>query len=460
MQRVGIGWMLCLLAIGCGDGGDQIPDAIAGPRAGDLRWYVTAGNIGGDQGGAVAALEDDFVVGGSFARDLELGGQSATAVGAGDALLARMSGQDRAVWLQRFGGPGGSARITSVAAAGATLGASGWFYGNLEIDGVAHVGDGAGDAFVVALSPDGVVRWSRAVVGGDADSLAVAVAGDGDIVVAGAVSTGADLGQGPITAAGPTDVAIARLDGDGAARWVVTAGDTETQSARDAAVDGNGDVLVTGTFEGSIDFGCGTLTAPPYWFSAFVVKLTGDTGSCLWSHGLGTQYGVEGLALAVSPTGSVAVSGRFYGDLSIGDADLPSGQGDASYLIAFTGAGDPIWARRFGGGAYEPVWDLTWPEADRLYLTGTFSDQIQVGGGQISAGDSEGDVFIIAYDAAGYSVWGQSFIGIGAMFGNGIVTHDTHGIVVTGGFEGGVRLDADQAESAGSSDLFILAVEP
>src|SRR4030095_16523283 len=79
------------------------------------------------------------------------------------------------------------------------------------------------------------------------------------------------------------------------------------------AVDASGNVAVTGSFQNSIDFGGGPITASGTSPSIFVVKLSA-TGAHLWSKGMGGTGADYGRGIAFDPSGNVVVTGSFnYG---------------------------------------------------------------------------------------------------------------------------------------------------
>src|SRR6185503_5808122 len=112
---------------------------------------------------------------------------------------------------------------------------------------------------------------------------------------AGIVSGTVDFGGGPVGGGGGDDVFVVMYDTDGNYQWALRGGDALAQTATGIAVDGGGNVIVTGYFEG-------TLSLPPVTLvsaglsDAFVIKIS-PAGVPLW----GNKYGDAGeqLGLAV-----------------------------------------------------------------------------------------------------------------------------------------------------------------
>ncbi len=121
-------------------------------------------------------------------------------------------------------------------------------------------------AFLLNVSP----LWSQSLnhlfsqrfggTGGDFGA-AIAVDGAGNVLVTGQFSGTVDFGGGALTNAGSRDIFLAKYDAAGAHLFSQRFGDTDFDSGAAIAVDGAGNVLVTGSFEGTVDFGGGALTS-------------------------------------------------------------------------------------------------------------------------------------------------------------------------------------------------------
>ena len=74
---------------------------------------------------------------------------------------------------------------------------------------------------------------------------------------------------------------VAKYRHDGSVAWVKRFGGSYDDLGAGIAVDGAGDVYVTGQFQGSIDLGSGLTSAGGY--DIFLAKLAGTDGRVLWS---------------------------------------------------------------------------------------------------------------------------------------------------------------------------------
>lgn len=146
--------------------------------------------------------------------------------------------------------------------------ADGSVYVASDFSGSVDVGDGGAvpksddlEGFVYGYDRDGKLLWSR-VLGGPGTQLCSGVAVDaGGVHVVGGYSGSVDLGTGPLASAGGGDVFFGTYSPAGKPLDARRFGDPASQFADGVAVDGRGAVFVGGHFEGTLNFGAGTLTS-------------------------------------------------------------------------------------------------------------------------------------------------------------------------------------------------------
>ena len=130
----------------------------------------------------------------------------------------------------------------------------------------------------------GVVLWSKRF-GDENNQLSQSVVTDsaGNVLIAGVLGphSGVTFGGGALVNAGMSDLFIVKLDRAGAHLWSKRFGDDKWQADIGVAVDAVDNILVTGAFLGSVDFGGGPLTAGSGG-AVFVAKLDAF-GNFLWA---------------------------------------------------------------------------------------------------------------------------------------------------------------------------------
>jgi hypothetical protein len=192
------------------------------------------------------------------------------------------------------------------------------------------------DAFVVQFDSSGNHLWSQRF--GDSNTQLIAnVAMDpaNNVILSGTFLGTIDLGGGPLVSSGGTDVFVAKLDASGNHVWSKHFGDSVLQTTIDdraMVVDHAGDILWTGTFQGTIDFGGNPLVASGSNTESFIAKLD-SSGNHLWSRQVATAVSTS---LAVEPSGNVAAVGSFYSPIDFGAGPLTSSGDNDIYLVKLT----------------------------------------------------------------------------------------------------------------------------
>jgi len=302
-------------------------------------------------------------------------------------------------------------------------------------------------------------RWSQ-VFGGPAwtDNIvpqAIAVAPNGNVVVVGYFAGTANFGAGSVTSAGGDDIFVAQYAGsDGRHLWSKHFGSTSHDFGTAVAVDASGDVVVGGSFSGTVDFGGGALATGSS--SAFLVKFTAS-GAHVWSELVAGAASGSVTGVAVDGNGTVFATGAFSGSATFGTGTLTSaGQWDG-YLAALAGGnGHALWVRRGGGSGIDTPRAVAVDALGHVVLTGVFENSADFGGGALrSAGGY--DVFVAQYATAdGRHIWSKRFGDSGNDYGVGLGVDGTGSVFVGGDFHGTVDFGGGRLVDAGAaSDSFV-----
>ena len=194
------------------------------------------------------------------------------------------------------------------------------FDGSLDLGCGAMLSSASTSYLAVLDASTGLCMWSNALPG---VTVAVTLLPSGEPLLTGAVSGTADLGCGTLT--GGTGVAyVAKLDTTGACVWSRT-----FAGGFDIVPFASGDLGVAVGFTGSMDFGCGALTAAGTQDSA-LGRLAGDTGACVWSK----SFGAAGAQVALDQAGTSSALGYLvaFGSVNSGAVDFGGGPLSSTYF--------------------------------------------------------------------------------------------------------------------------------
>jgi hypothetical protein len=341
----------------------------------------------------------------------------------------------------------------SVAAAGTFFGAINFGVGHTHTAG-NFVG---GDVFLVRYGPAGSIAWSRSFTptlnGVVVKSCQVDPAGD--IYVAGQTVTGQiDFGGGPL--GGSSEMWIAKFDSAGNHLWSASYGPGELT---DLAV-GTAGLAVTGFSSGTVDFGGGAL--PTYGgFDVFVARLD-PNGAHVGSRSFGDSSNQRGRAVTMSTSGGVALTGTMQGTVDFGGGPLVSGGTDI-FLVRLDASGSHVWSQifsgGFGAGAFVGL-DLALDAAGNLALCGTLLGGTDFGGGPLD-GDGVADACLGIFDSGGTHLFSAAY-GTPALSDSaqGLAVDPAGTFLLSGTFEGTVDFGAGPLTSNGAADVFVAGITP
>jgi len=306
--------------------------------------------------------------------------------------------------------------------------------------------------------PNGAYLWSRAYGNAEgAAGSGVAVDNNGNIMVTGAMLGPVDFGGGPLTYAGGSDIFVAKFSGvDGSHLWSKGFGGAEADYGYRVAVDASGNVFVAGRFSGPVDFGGGPLTGT--WRDIFVVKLSGADGSHLWSKGFGGSHFDFSPGMAVDTSGNVLVTGMFVGTVDFGGGPVTSTspQGDI-FVAKFSGVdGSHLWSKHFAGAigptpspVLSTAWGLAVDATGNALVIGKHDSPVDFGGGPLTTPGG----FVVKFSGAdGSHLWSTS---IGNTRVEGVAVDATGNLLVTGQFVGSVDIGGGPLTPAGECAIFV-----
>ncbi len=421
------------------------------PQKGDVSWVRNFANVSDERAVAVAVDPDgNVLVTGNFTGAVDFGGQVLEANGI-DLFVIKLGAGGNDIWAKNYQGTGQSSGNGIAADRQGNVFVTGSFDGEVEFGRFKLTSTGI-DLFVLKLSPDGEVDWAQNYkstgleVGGS-----VAVDADGNVLVTDIFEGTVVFDDFELSATG-MDLFVLKLSPNGKVVWAQNYKGTGWESGRGVAVDADGNVLVTGSFTGKVEFGEITLLAKGT--DLFVLKLEPKAGSVLWAHnyeGEGDEYGSE---IAVDPNGYVILTGDFYGGVVFGEFELRS-EGQEMFVLKLSPDGEVVWAQDYQG---------TFPQtsvlasrvavdpAGHILATGFFRGEVDFDGRHLLSKFI--DVFVLKLSSEGRVVWAHNFVSTGQEHGYGIAADRQGNVLVTGQFDGTVDFGGGTLTSVGL-DLFI-----
>jgi hypothetical protein len=352
-------------------------------------------------------------------------------------------------WSKRFGGILNDNAYSVAIDASGNVFVTGFFQGTADFGGGPLTANSL-DVFLAKYNSDGTHQWSRAFGGTSFDvAYDVAVDGSGNVVIAGYFWNTIDLGGGGLTSAGGTDIFVAKFNPSGVHQWSKRFGSTNGDEATSVAVDPSGNVVLSGYFNLTVDFGGGNLTSVGF-DNLFLVKFDAN-GVHQWSR----RYGATGmnasqqtLDVAVDDLGNVRYTGWFASAIDFGGGNLTSAGLDDVFLVKLDAAGAHQWSRRFGSLGDDRGMSIDVDPAGNATMAGTYTGTVDFGGGNLTGGGG----FLASYDGAGVHQLSRR-VGTSVPYA---VDVDAFGFIsVLGAFTGTTDFGGGNLTSAGVLDVFL-----
>ncbi len=427
-----------------------------------VQWTQTAGGLDIDSAEEVVvdSTNGNVIAAGLFANTVDFGGGPLVSAGGLDVFVVAVDANGNHVWSRRFGGTGSDAGygIGFDPGAGTVL-VTGVFGDVVDFGGGPLTSAGGDDIFLLELDATTGAHVSSRRYGDTGNDIAWDTDVDslGNVIVTGDFAGTIDFGGGPLTVTGSRDAFLLKLDSARNHVWSARFGDTDQDYGREIDLDNADNVIFTGFFASNIDFGLGPLSSAG-GVDVFLAKFAPD-GTPLWGQRFGSTAHQYGLSVAVDNVGNIALSGVFENQLNLGGSTFTSNGLRDMYVAKFDPNGAHLWSHAAGSSGHDHAWDLDVDAANNVLQSGDFRGTIDFGNGPLtSAGNA--DIFVVKYGPMGIPVWSTSIGGPGYDGSWGITANAAGDIYVVGEYSDTVTFGLDTFVSNGSTDAFITKLNP
>lgn len=248
--------------------------------------------------------------------------------------------------------------------------------------------------------------------------------------------------------------------------WANGFGGSGYDDSKSIAVDVQGNVYTTGSFQNIVDFdpSANTFTLSAVGqFDIFITKFN-SSGNFVWAKSIGCSGGKsQGNGITVDASGNVYTTGYFsytadfdpgVGTYTLSAPYVAFNSPTNIFVLKLDASGNFVWANNIGTSSFDEGNAITLDANSNVIVTGSFvgvtdfnPNGTAVNLGMFGAGS---DVFVLKLDAAGNFIWAKSFGSIpngsaGADFGKSITTDASGNIFTTGFCDVGADLDPSSA---------------
>jgi hypothetical protein len=204
--------------------------------------------------------------------------------------------------------------------------------------------------------------------------IEIATLSESILYVTGEFESDIDLGPISLTGNGNPDMFLGKFKmGTGECVWAKSfSGNASTIITEPSiTVDPKGHVLLTGSFNGTLEIENQLLTSFPGTYDIFVIKLL-STGKLMWMKMCGGVSGDRSFDIESDSEENVYITGSYSGTAYFSPASINSRGGDDIYLTKFNKDGTLVDIVTAGGFSNDRGSDLILDKEENIYITGYF----------------------------------------------------------------------------------------
>jgi len=328
----------------------------------------------------------NIITGGNFTNAITICGANMVSAGGEDGWLAKFDTNSTCLWAKRIGGTTLDA-VLAVQVDPVTQDVYAAGYMNATGNTTAFISKYSGTNGTLLWTKTPTCTGSAVV-----NALSLNVDGDGRFVAAGEYTGTCDWGDGttPITVEQYTDFFVVALNPNGTMRWVNQLKGSKGVDRANALGQYREDVYVVGNFTNQM-LG---MVANASCYDGFVLHFDEATGVLMDTQEIGhtddCSYDVDITGCDANGVGPV-VTGTLWGTISTNCGTLSAHlTGPDGYTARLTPTGC-LWQERWGGDAYDRGWANAFGEDGNIFAVGFFNGVGHFGAVNLtSAGNDDG----------------------------------------------------------------------
>ena len=296
------------------------------------------------------------------------------------------------------------------------------FRGTIDFDpGIGNTSltaqGGSVSAAIAKFDNTGNLVWAKHVSESTTTgTYGVAVSPSGDVYATGFFYATGDfdpgIGTNTITNAGGGDLFLSKFDASGTYQWAKGIGGTSEDQGWKVTTDKDGDVLLTGVTEGTLDLdpGAGVNTYAGPGGSDILIAKFDDSGNQLWAHGFGGDAWDWPYGIAVDSLKNVYTTGQYYRnpdwDPGVGVFNLYNSGGNTECFVSILSPnGDFVNAASIGRAfSNEKSTGIAVTDDHKIYVSGNYAGDVDFDPSPadltLNSISWTSDVFVVKWDAS------------------------------------------------------------
>jgi len=416
-------------------------------------------------GGLVTNTQQDVFIIGTYGNDFNIGDKTLISNGIADVFISKKNANGSISWA-KSAGSNDRDKVTGLQLfEDSILYFSGTFWDNATFDSFALSATGNA-LFIAQYDTSGQAIWVEKILGNGLKDIAEGkIDLQGNYYITGTFSNNLYFPNDTLTAVGTSDAFIAKYDKNGNHIWAKSAGYQLQTIATSVAINGIGEVYITGQFDGRVIFGNDTLYAAAQDFDIFFAKYDAN-GNLQLGKRFGGIFNNTNPKIEMGIFGKVIMAGTFIGLLNLDQNSVQTNNFDSDiFLASLDSDGNVLSQKQFGGSENEVLDNLTINIED-IYLSGYFRNNTVIDNINISTSVGNLQNLLIRTTDSSPQVqpmvisYGSALPSSSAFVSTYYDTPNSE-IALAGTFQGSINLPMATTSpvSNGFTDVFLVGIE-
>jgi len=252
--------------------------------------------------------------------------------------------------------------------------------------------------------------------------------------------------------------------------WGIKGGGNLSDKACKMVMDAAGNSYVTGYYNEEATFGSIVIPFTNFHSKEVFVAKIDPNGNYLWVRTGENYYDDRGLGICLDPLGNVIVTGTCWGGLNFGTMTTTNSTAytDQIYVLKLDNNGNDVWLISAGVDETESHYSddhghsVVSDPSGNIFITGFISNhtsmanQAHFGTLNIPIGIEDSLAFVGKLSSAGTWQWVRTFDGEDGSRDNRIALDANNYVYVVGGFRGTKTFGTSTISSVGATDVFVV----